>query len=43
MGIDPATNTIYLPTSEFETGSSGRPATKPGTFMIVVVSSHATP
>jgi hypothetical protein len=40
MGIDLATQTIYLPTAEFETGSSGRPATKPGTFMIVVVSQH---
>jgi hypothetical protein len=41
MGIDPATQTIYLPTAEFETGSSGRPAAKPGTFMIVVVAHHA--
>jgi DNA-binding beta-propeller fold protein YncE len=38
MGVDPATNTIYLPTAEFETNASGRPAAKPGTFMIVVVS-----
>jgi hypothetical protein len=42
MGIDPATETIYLPTAEFETGSSGRPAAKPGTFMIVVVSQMRT-
>jgi DNA-binding beta-propeller fold protein YncE len=40
MGVDPATNTIYLPTAEFETNASGRPAAKPGTFMIVVVSQH---
>ncbi len=38
MGVDPATNTIYLPTAEFETNAAGRPAAKPGTFMIVVVS-----
>jgi DNA-binding beta-propeller fold protein YncE len=37
MGIDPTTRTIYLPTAEFETGPTGRPAAKPGTFMIVVV------
>jgi hypothetical protein len=41
MGIDPTTHTIYLPTAEFETGSTGRPAPKPGTFMIVVVAPHA--
>jgi hypothetical protein len=38
MGIDPTTQKIYLPTAEFETNASGRPAAKPGTFMIVVVS-----
>jgi hypothetical protein len=38
MGLDPATQTIYLPTAEYETGPSGKPTTKPGTFMIVVVS-----
>jgi DNA-binding beta-propeller fold protein YncE len=37
MGTDPTTHTIYLPTAEFETGSTGKPAAKPGTFMIVVV------
>jgi DNA-binding beta-propeller fold protein YncE len=37
MGIDPTTHRIYLPTAEFETGSTGKPAAKPGTFMIVVV------
>jgi hypothetical protein len=41
MGIDPTTHTIYLPTAEFETGATGRPAPKPGTFMIVVVAPHA--
>lgn len=37
MGVDPATHRIYLPTSEYETGTSGKPATKPNSFMIVVV------
>ena len=40
MGIDPGTHKIYLPTAEFEEvkpGATGRPAAKPGTFMIVVV------
>lgn len=40
MGIDSTTHTIYLPTAEFQPsapGSTGRPAMKPGTFMIVVV------
>jgi hypothetical protein len=40
MGVDPTTHTIYLPTAEFEEpkpGATGRPAAKPGTFMIVVV------
>jgi len=39
MGVDPTTHTIYLPTSEFEEAAAGtRPRSKPGTFMIVVVS-----
>jgi hypothetical protein len=39
MGVDPATHTNYLPTSEFAEAKPGtRPASKPGTFMIVVVS-----
>jgi DNA-binding beta-propeller fold protein YncE len=40
MGVDASTHRIYLPTAEFEEpkpGSRGRPATKPGTFMILVV------
>jgi DNA-binding beta-propeller fold protein YncE len=40
MGVDPTTHRIYLPTAEFEEpkpGATGRPAMKPGTFMIVVV------
>jgi hypothetical protein len=44
MDVDPTSHTIYLPTAEFEEpkpGSTGRPATKPGTFMIVVVARHA--
>jgi hypothetical protein len=43
MGLDPTTHRIYLPTAEFEErkpGATGRPATKPGTFMIVVVAGH---
>ena len=40
MGVDPATQTIYLPTAEYETSPSGKPTTKPGSFMIVVVSQH---
>ena len=38
MGIDGASHQIYLPTSEFEDASAGgRPKSKPGTFMMVVV------
>ncbi|HEX4031609.1 MAG TPA: hypothetical protein VHX20_14670 [Terracidiphilus sp.] len=41
MDIDPATNTIYLPTAEFAPPTPGsdarRPAMKPDTFMIVEV------
>jgi hypothetical protein len=40
MGLDPTTNRIYLPTAEFEApkpGAKRGPATKPGTFMILVV------
>ena len=37
LAIDVGTHRIYLPTAEFEAGSSGRPKAKPGTFMIVVV------
>jgi hypothetical protein len=40
MGVDPTTHRIYLPTAEFETGTTGRPAMKPNTFMIVVVARH---
>ena len=42
MGVDPTTHRIYLPTAEFEPPSKpgGRPTTKPGTFMIVVVGRH---
>lgn len=38
MGIDTATHRVYLPTAEFETGTTERPTEKPGSFMIVVVS-----
>jgi hypothetical protein len=44
MGVDPTTHRIYLPTAEFEEpkpGAGGRAATKPDTFMIVVVAHHA--
>jgi hypothetical protein len=40
MDVDLETNKAYLPTVEFEEqkpGATGRPAAKPGTFMIVVV------
>lgn len=38
MGIDGTRHQFYLPTSEFEDASGGgRPRSKPGTFMIVVV------
>jgi hypothetical protein len=40
MDVDPGTHKAYLPTAEFEEpkpGATGRPTTKPGTFMIVVV------
>ena len=46
MGLDPTTHRIYLPTAEFEErklGTTGRPATKPDTFMIVVVARHGSP
>ncbi len=40
MDIDTRTHTIYLPTADFEDpkpGASGRPAAKPGTFKILVL------
>ena len=40
MGLDPTTRKIYLPTAEFEEpkpGAKRGPATKPGTFKILVV------
>jgi DNA-binding beta-propeller fold protein YncE len=38
MGIDTTSRQIYLPTSEFEEATGGgRPKSKPGTFMLVVV------
>lgn len=41
MGVDPTTNTIYLPTAEFEApvpgAAPGRPKMKPDTFKMVVV------
>jgi hypothetical protein len=44
MGLDSMTHTFYLPTAEFEEpapGSTGRPARKPDTFMILVVAHPA--
>ena len=41
MGVDPTTHRIYLPAAEFETGTNGRRAPKPGTFMILVVARQA--
>ncbi len=39
MSVDPQTRTIYLPTAELEAAPPGkRPAAKPGSFKIVVVS-----
>lgn len=40
MGVDPTTDTLYLPTAEMLPPAEGqtRPRPKPGTFMIVVVS-----
>jgi hypothetical protein len=43
MDVDPAAHKAYLPTFEFEEqkpGATGRPAAKPGSFMIVVVVRH---
>jgi hypothetical protein len=43
MDVDPETHKVYLATAEFEEqkpGATGRPAAKPGTFMIVVVGRH---
>jgi len=43
LDVDPATHKAYLPTFEFEEqkpGATGRPAAKPGSFMIVVVGRH---
>lgn len=40
MAIDPTSQAIYLPTSEFEpmaAGATGRPKMKPNTFMVVEV------
>jgi len=37
MGVDETSHLIYLPTAEFGPATNGRPAPKPGTFMIVVV------
>jgi hypothetical protein len=44
MGMDERTQRIFLPTAESEQakpGAKGRPAMKPGSFMIVVVARHA--
>jgi DNA-binding beta-propeller fold protein YncE len=41
MDVDPGAEKIYLPTAELEAAQSGgRPAMKPGTFMIVVVAKN---
>lgn len=37
MGVDLDNNKIYLPTAEMEPATTGRPRSKPGTFMIVEV------
>jgi hypothetical protein len=43
MGNDPTTHTVYLPTAEFGPPVEGqsRPAQKPDSFMVVVVSATA--
>ncbi len=45
MGFDPSTQTIYLPTADFEAPVPGsaqkRPRPKPDTFMIVEVNQSA--
>jgi hypothetical protein len=43
MAADPDAHRVYLPTFEFEEqkpGTTGRPAAKPGSFMVVVVGRH---
>lgn len=43
MDLDASSHKLYLPTAEFEEqkpGATGRPAAKPGTFMILVVARH---
>lgn len=37
MGVDLANNHLYLPTAEMEPATTGRPKSKPGTFMMVEV------
>lgn len=37
LAVDPENERIYLPTAEFEPGTTGRPHPKAGTFMIVEV------
>jgi len=44
MGLDPSTHTLYMPAVDFEApkpGSNSRPAAKPGSFQIVVVTRDA--
>lgn len=38
MAVDPKTHIVYLPTAEFATGSNGKPAAKPNSFMVLTVS-----
>ena len=37
MTIDPTTHKIFLPAAEYEAGTNGKRAVKPGSFMILVV------
>jgi len=37
MGLDPLSREIFLPTAQFESGTTSRPTMRPGTFEIVVV------
>jgi DNA-binding beta-propeller fold protein YncE len=42
MAIDTSTHRIYLPAAEFETGTNGRRAAKPGIFLLLVVARQSS-
>ena len=37
MALDPKTHKVYLVTSKFKAGGTGRPMPEPDTFVILVV------